>query len=561
MPDIVINDEYSSLFQCIVEFADFLNSNDYQISSDKIVRFMKMFNDDNLRITDTSDVLCAMRICFCTSFSQYSTLEEYFKFFFKSKHNDEQIQTLKKQQKALKSQGADRIAEIRARLNEIDENIKKVRAQVMAEQAKSYKITSEQKTTLKKLMQRENALNKTLIENVISESWDVFCEICQSEEEIKEEMTKVMNLCEEFLMKSNVARFKEARCYYTILENVKSIFYDSSKAKKASSSAAKTIEKCVKQRCAAEHEEARKLRDEEQEIINRRRKIQVELDKAIQESLNEPEEIEKISSKQHREQFVGGNNNVRNIGINDNLPEVFDKEFNDLSEKDKSLILQYIKDNILKFKTRISRNISCTDRHNIDMQETIARACRTGGLPINISYTRPHANKANIVLALDVSGSCSNASEMMLAFMHTLQTVFPRGCKAFAFVNTLYDVSNIMSVKELNKAMSGVLSAMNRRGEYSNYFIPLQTLWKDYRHVINSDSIVIFIGDARNNKNDTGEEYLKNISRKAKNCYWINTEPHYKWNVNDSLASTYGKYAKMYEATTTRQLLNFISSM
>lgn len=560
MPDNINGAESSALCQCIVEFADFLNNNDYQVSSDKIDRFIKMFNDNNLHIDDTNDVLCAMRICFCTSFSQHSALEDYFRFFFKSKSNDGQIQTLRKQKNILRTQGSDRISEIRRRLEEINHNIDKVRGQVMAEYAKSYQVTSEQKTSLKKLMQREDVLNRPLIESVIAENWVSFCEICKSEEETKEEMAKVMSLCEDYLMKSNVPRFKEARCYYTILENIKDIFYGE-KAKKSSNSSAKAIEKRVKQCCAAEHREAAGLKAEEKEILARRKNIQRELDNAIKNASNESEEIEKIASKQHRTQFIGGSNSVRNTGTDNELPEVFDKEFDLLSVKDKLLIHQYIKDNVLRLKTRISRHIRCAEKRDINIQETISLACRTGGLPINISYERPHANKANIVLVLDVSGSCSNASEMMLTFMHTLQEIFPRGCKAFAFVNSLYDVSNVMSVKDLDKAMKGVLSAMNRRGEYSNYFIPLKALWNDYRHVINSDSIVIFIGDARNNRNETGEEYIKNISRRAKKCCWINTESRYKWDVNDSLASLYGRYAKMYEATNTRQLLNFISSI
>ena len=69
------------------------------------------------------------------------------------------------------------------------------------------------------------------------------------------------------------------------------------------------------------------------------------------------------------------------------------------------------------------------------------------------------------------------------------------------------------------------------------------------------------MGDARNNKNPTGEEYIKNISRKAKKAYWLNTEEFNKWGKADSLAFEYAKYFKMYEILNAADLVNFINIM
>ena len=86
----------------------------------------------------------------------------------------------------------------------------------------------------------------------------------------------------------------------------------------------------------------------------------------------------------------------------------------------------------------------------------------------------------------------------------------------------------------------------------------METLWKDYRKQITKDSIVIFMGDARNNKNATAEEFMKNIGHRAKKCLWLNTETVEKWDKADSIASVYEKYAKMYEVVNTAELINFI---
>ena len=51
---------------------------------------------------------------------------------------------------------------------------------------------------------------------------------------------------------------------------------------------------------------------------------------------------------------------------------------------------------------------------------------------------------------------------------------------------------------------------------------------------------------------------LKNICRKAKKAFWLNTEISEKWGKNDSVAYEYSRYAKMYETTNLRDLLWFI---
>ena len=70
--------------------------------------------------------------------------------------------------------------------------------------------------------------------------------------------------------------------------------------------------------------------------------------------------------------------------------------------------------------------------------------------------------------------------------------------------------------------------------------------------------IVIFMGDARNNKNDPMYDTVKNICHKVKRAFWLNTETVDEWDTADSLASGYGRYAKMFEVANMRELIGFI---
>ena len=78
---------------------------------------------------------------------------------------------------------------------------------------------------------------------------------------------------------------------------------------------------------------------------------------------------------------------------------------------------------------------------------------------------------------------------------------------------------------------------------------------------VTGDSYVYIIGDARNNKNRSGEEYVKAIARKAKKAFWLNTEEMSDWNTGDSIIGAYAKYmTKVAQTTTAAELLGFLES-
>lgn len=166
--------------------------------------------------------------------------------------------------------------------------------------------------------------------------------------------------------------------------------------------------------------------------------------------------------------------------------------------------------------------------------------------------------KSNLILILDVSGSCKNASEMMLVFMHAMKEVFPGGCKTYAFTNRLYDISKFFDTDNPNETVKSVLDAIPRSGAYSNYEVPFRTFYNEHMSEVTGDSYIYFIGDARNNKNASGRDYVKAIARKAKKAFWLNTEEIDKWNHGDSIMGVYAKYmTRVAQTVTPAELLGF----
>ena len=285
-------------------------------------------------------------------------------------------------------------------------------------------------------------------------------------------------------------------------------------------------------------------------------------EKRMEEILSDIESAARISIKkqsvQNRKNFVSSGNSV--ISDSDG---VINKEFAALSEKEREEIGRYIHENAVRLKTRISRRIRTGNRRIADIPCTIKSACKTNGIPIDIKYVKPKRGKTNVIMILDISGSCRNASEMMLAFMHEMQDIFPGGCRTYVFVNSLYDITDIFrESRDVRSAVRMVFDTIPTKGVYSNYNNPLKQFYEDQIHTVSSDSIVILIGDARNNSNPTGEEYIKNICRRAKKAYWLNTEKAEKWNVNDSIIGIYAPYmTRVIETLTTENIIEFLTGI
>lgn len=290
-------------------------------------------------------------------------------------------------------------------------------------------------------------------------------------------------------------------------------------------------------------------------------RIHQEMNDAEKSFQYQMQQIVKNNSISHRKEFESQkcHNSVKCSYKGDTTGIDMDKDFSKMTEEEKRKISDFIKDNARKFRTRLSRKIKATKASKINISDTIKKSCQTGGIPLRLMYEKPIRQKSNLILILDVSGSCKNASEMMLIFMHAMKEVFPGGCKTYAFTNKLYDISEFFEINDAETAAKEILKAIPRSGAYSNYYIPFETFYEKHYYEVTGDSYVYFIGDARNNKNKSGEDYVKAIARKAKKAFWLNTEDMNKWDNGDSIISTYAPYmTKVVQTKTPAELLGFL---
>lgn len=309
--------------------------------------------------------------------------------------------------------------------------------------------------------------------------------------------------------------------------------------------------------------EARKeeLANKQAEIKQMEENARKRLNDLFNSFANEQRKIKKQSLK-HRESFDSNTAHNAVVALGEGTPAFMDKKFNKLTREEQDLLKDYICQNARAFRTRISGRIRTSAHRKIDMEETCKRACRSNGIPLSLAFERPKRQKANIVMLLDVSGSCRDASELMLTFMYYMREVFPGGCKSYAFVNSLYDISRLFDEPDSDSAIAKVLNTIPTRGVYSDYGRPIREYKESHMSDINKDTIVVWIGDARNNRNAAEDDEFKNIAHRAKKTYWLNTEKQNEWNQGDSIFAKYSRYCtRIAEAVSPAELIGFLTQM
>ena len=493
----------NNFIEFITSLMKYLNKMGYSISQQDLTDFFIVFEKLNKSVDDIEDILYLSRSLFSKSEEEYKRYEDFFIKFYKReiKYNisDDNKEYFRKNKGRLKEIGQKR--------KEFEESMKE------ADSDKKDKISYTPSDSLMNEIKDEET--KKLLEDL--KKGEMY------KKDVSPLKEKLLFVVKDSITKKN---FKEIA---TEIQEVNKILEKIENSKRPLSK--KELEANIN-----------KLKEESENI---------------QKDINDKiKEIEKQNSANHRKGFQTKNNRVHSEYDGDiNL----EKSFSKLTDEEKENIKDFIKSEAIKFRTRATRNIRTKNKNRIDFRTTMKKATETAGIPLRIAYEKPKINKAKIVVFLDISGSCSQVSELMIHFLYAIKEVFQGGVKAYAFVNNLVDISEFLEMKDPDTAIEAIFSTIPTRGVYSDYYTPFNIFYKDKLSDITKDTIVYYIGDARNNRNPKGDDNIKEISRKARKAFWFNTEKEKRWGNGDSIIFDYMPYMKdTFEVTNTKELLQAI---
>ncbi|WP_293786772.1 VWA domain-containing protein [uncultured Aeromicrobium sp.] len=214
-----------------------------------------------------------------------------------------------------------------------------------------------------------------------------------------------------------------------------------------------------------------------------------------------------------------------------------------------------------KLATRLAARRRRRRRGQIDIRRTLRSAMSTGGVPIRPVFAAPRPSRPELVLLCDVSGSVAGFSHFTMLLVKALRDQFST-LRVFAFVNAMEEVTTL--VKDTEGDLIARIHAEAQVTTWhtsSDYGEAFADFVEDHLDALGSRTVVIVLGDARNNNQHPRYEAVHRIAERARRMFWLNPEPASRWGLGDSEALGYAEIVPMYECCNVDQLSAFVGRL
>lgn len=192
---------------------------------------------------------------------------------------------------------------------------------------------------------------------------------------------------------------------------------------------------------------------------------------------------------------------------------------------------ELVEDVARRFRGHLSRRYRRTKRGRLDFRRTIRASISHGGAPVNLLLKGRRPGRPDLLAWCDLSGSVSTASDFLLALLAPARNYF-RHVRTFAYVDRLCEVS----FEQGYVVPHGELDLYAR----SDFGRVLQDFWQtEGERLLTRNTIVLILGDARNNRRPPRPDLLSQIRDKTKKLIWLNPEPEERWDTGDSVMGRY----------------------
>ncbi|MBI3247176.1 MAG: VWA domain-containing protein [Deltaproteobacteria bacterium] len=230
---------------------------------------------------------------------------------------------------------------------------------------------------------------------------------------------------------------------------------------------------------------------------------------------------------------------------------LLEKPFKEFDARDVEATKELMAELARKLRGRLSRRFTRAKRGRLDFRRTFRASVAHGGIPIELFWRRRRPGKPDLVAFCDLSGSVAMVSDFLLALLAPAEE-YLRRVHSFAYVDRLCAVS----FENGYVVPHGALDLYAR----SDFGKVLQQFWSGGEPLLTRNTIVLVLGDARNNRRPPRPDLLARIRERVKTLIWLNPEPHERWNSGDSVM---GLYAPVCDAVlsccTLKELLKALS--
>ena len=243
----------------------------------------------------------------------------------------------------------------------------------------------------------------------------------------------------------------------------------------------------------------------------------------------------------------------------ENIDNLMNRPFEALSDADKKLLQHEVKRLAAALRTRIALRQKRAKNGQMDPKATIRANLKYHGVPMEIKH-KDRVRKPKIVVICDVSTSMRFCSELMLSFLFALQGQV-RKTYAFAFIDHLESISEDFSGTNADEAIQSVLWRMPSGHYNTDLGWSLNGFQNEYMDTLNSGTILLIVGDGRNNYNDPRLDVFSTMSRRATRTIWLNPEPPIMWHGDSDMHKYAPLCSDVLKVSNLRELADAVDEL
>lgn len=191
---------------------------------------------------------------------------------------------------------------------------------------------------------------------------------------------------------------------------------------------------------------------------------------------------------------------------------------------------------IRRFRIRLGRRLRLAKTGRIDFRRTIRAAMQRGGAMIDLNFRARRPRHVDLVILADISGSVRYAAQLMLELMAGARGCFRR-ISSFVYVDHLAEAD----FEDGHLVMTPALDLYAR----SDFGRVLGELWQRRSGLLTRSTIVVIMGDGRNNRLPARADVVREISRACRAVVWLNPEDPARWGTGDSAIKQYAREVKL----------------
>lgn len=216
--------------------------------------------------------------------------------------------------------------------------------------------------------------------------------------------------------------------------------------------------------------------------------------------------------------------------------DLMHKPFTALSDAEREALRAEVRRIVIQLRSRAALRRKRGSKGKFDAKGTVRTNLRYGGVPLELRF-KQNKLKPSVVLFLDVSRSMQPWVEFLLRFMYELSDQIAK-MRIFLFYTDLSEIEPDVLRLIGDSQEDAAFERIRRVHPYIPYGTDLgrglETFYSKHLSTISNRTMILFMGDGRNNYNASRADLVQDLQRRGKQLIWLTPESKPEWYYGDS---------------------------